>query len=171
MLQAIQRAYPRISCEAPIRYGVINGGNCAEFHDSRAFNYSPGGMCYEINQKLPPEAEVCIIMNDYAPGQSGPGCYRSYLTRICWIHPLSEQEHERFATGAQIIARSHEILSPGAVEPCHNCDLCGAMISACQLQCTEGNAMLCGRCYKHFQSLPEGKIRQCLERFMTGNVV
>ena len=53
----------------------------------------------------------------------------------------------------------------------HSCDLCSAMISECQLHCTDGNAEMCEQCFKQFQALPPGKIRECLERFMLGNVV
>lgn len=171
MSEVIQRAYPRISFEAPIKYGVSNGENATYFHDAHTLNYSAGGICYETDHVLTLEDEVCIIMNNYAPNLAGPESYRSYLARIRWIHPLSKQRKERFAAGARIIARSHEILDVCAEAPRHNCDLCGALMSACQLQCTEENAQLCEQCHKHFKSLPEGKIRQCLARFLTGNVV
>lgn len=172
MAQVIQRAYPRVPFNAPIKYGVTNGEKTTpQFVSSHTFNYSAGGICYETEQPLMPEDEVCIVMNNYSPGHTGPECYRSYLARIRWINPLPKKRKERFAAGARIIARSHEILDVCTEEPRHNCDLCGALMPVCHLQCTDGDAQLCEQCHKHFQSLPKGKIRKCLERFLTGNVV
>lgn len=171
MPQPSQRAYPRITRQTPIQYGVINGGNSTQYHDTRTLNYSAGGFCYETGHPLALEAEVCIVMNNYTPGQTGPECFRSYLTRVCWIQPLASHRNARFVAGARIIARSHEILKIDAQEARHHCDLCSTLMSVCQLQCTDGNAQLCDACYKHFFSLPQGKIRECLERFLTGNVV
>jgi hypothetical protein len=59
--------------------------------------------------------------------------------------------------------------SLGAQE--HSCDLCSVMVAECQMHCTDGNAEMCEQCFKQFQALPPGKIRECLERFMLGNVV
>ncbi|MDA8137864.1 MAG: PilZ domain-containing protein [Desulfobacteraceae bacterium] len=169
--QASQRAYPRIIFKAPIQCGVVNGESNSQFHNARTLNYSAGGFCYETDQQLMPEAEVCIVMDNYTPGQTGPECYRSYLTRVCWIQPLSSRRKERFAAGAQIIARSHEVLDVQSQKARHNCDLCSALTSTVLLHSTEANALLCEQCFKHFQSLPKGKIRECLERFLMGNVV
>lgn len=171
MSEEIQRAYQRYRLQAPIQYSVINGGGEPHLHESRTLNYSAGGFCYETTQQLSPEDEVCIIMRNYTPGQAGPESYRSYLTRIRWIHPLARERDNRFAAGARIVARSHEIIDAFSEEPRHNCDLCGALTPVCLLECTEKKAQLCGHCCAHFQSLPAGKVRQSLERYLTGNVV
>jgi len=171
MTEMIQRAYPRYHLQAPIQYGVFNGDDSTDFHESHTLNYSAGGFCYETDLPLSPEDEVCIVMRNYMPNRTGPESYRSYLTRIRWIQPLRELRNERFAAGATIVARSHEILEAYTDEPRHNCDLCGALTPCGLLQCTDDNAQLCEHCHKHFQDLPQGKVRQCLERFMTGNVI
>lgn len=171
MTEVIQRAYPRINFKAPIQYGVPNGKDSTHYYRSRMINYSVGGFCYVTDQQLNPEDEVCIIMSNYTPDQTGPECYRSYLTRIRWTQPVHGRRKERFASGARIIARSHEVLGAFAEEAKHNCDLCGAQIAVDNFQCAEENTELCEQCHNHFQTLPDGKIRQCVERFMTGNVV
>jgi len=135
------------------------------------YNYSAGGLCYEADQPLEPEAEVCIVMDNYTPGRVGPEAYRSYVARIRWIQPLNEARHERYAAGAQIMARSHEILAADSDEPRHICDLCGVLMPVRQIECNEGNVQLCPQCNKHYHCTPEGKIRKCLDRFLIGNVV
>ncbi len=171
MSEVIQRAYQRYRHKAPIQYSVFNGDDESHLRESRTLNYSAGGFCYETDQQLRPEDEVCIIMRNYTPGQAGPESYRSYLTRIRWIHRLARKHASCFAAGATIVARSHEIIDACCEEPRHNCDLCGALTPCHLLECTEKKAQLCEYCRVHFQSLPQGKVRQCLERYLTGNVV
>lgn len=164
----IPRAFSRTAFEAPVKYAVSNSD---QFRCTRMVNYSEVGLCYEVDQQLDPETDVTLLMDDYAPGQIGPAAYRSYLTRIRWIRPLYASENCRYAAGAQIITRSHEALNAYAEELRHTCDLCGKTMQINQLQCTTGNASLCEQCFKHFQYIPPGKVRQCVERFLVGNVV
>jgi hypothetical protein len=164
----VQRTYPRIHLEAAIQ---CTPSNCREFRSTRSLNFSAGGLCYKTDQKLEPAEEVCIVMDNYAPGRFGPEGYRSYLAQICWIQPLFAPREDIFAAGARIIARSHEVLINATNEPQHLCDLCGALMPANLLQITDGNAHLCKHCYRHFLSIPEGKVRRCVDRFLMGNVV
>lgn len=168
MSKLVHRSYPRTVFEAPIQYAVLNSH---QFHATRLHNYSAGGLCYEADQPLAPEAEVCIVMENYAAGQSGPEAYRSYLAKTRWIQPVSRNGTVRYAIGAQIVARSHEILAAETRESRQICDLCGVLVPVERMHQTEGNAQLCGQCHKHFQGIPPGKLRQCLERFWVGNVV
>ena len=163
--------HPRIDSTATIQYAALRCENPEQFRATRMLNYSTGGMCYETDQQLEPESEVCIVMQNYSPSQSGPERYRSYLTRVCWIEPIAAKDNHLYAAGARIIARSHEILSARADEPRHLCDLCGALMPVRRLQDTTEKVQLCEQCYKHFQSIPEGKIRECVARFLVGNVV
>jgi hypothetical protein len=165
MSDIVQRTYPRISIETPIQYAALNSN---EFHPTRSLNFSAGGLCYQSDQPLEPMAEVCIVMLNYSPERYGPEGYRSYLARIRWVQPSNALQG--FATGAQIIARSHDILTADINEPQHICDLCGALMAADRLISTEANAQLCQHCYRQFLSVPEGKIRQSVERFLVGNV-
>jgi hypothetical protein len=166
MSPMIQRTYPRKTIETPIQFAPWNSN---DFHPTRALNFSAGGLCYHSDQKLEPMAEVCIVMLNYAPERYGPEGYRSYLARIRWVQP-NKTLQGTFATGAQIIARSHEILTADVKEPQHLCDLCGALMPAGRLKSTQENAQLCEHCYKQFLSLPDGRFRQSVERFLTGNI-
>jgi hypothetical protein len=165
MSNIVQRTYPRLPIETPIQYAALNS---TEFHPTRSLNFSAGGLCYQSEQPLKPMAEVCIVMLNYAPERFGPEGYRSYLARIRWVQPSASQN--TFATGAQIIARSHEVLSADVKECHHICDLCGALMTADRLQSTPANAQLCEHCYRQFLSVPDIKIRQSVERFLVGNV-
>ena len=164
----IPREYPRTALEAPIKY---SRSNASGYRLARTRNGGPGGLCFETDQCLIPEEEVCVVMDNYTPDHQGPERYRSYITRVRWIKPLAPPPHERFVTGAQIMACSHEVLIPTGDERCNTCDLCGTLMTECQLHCTKDNAQLCGACLQHYHTIPEGKISECIDRFIIGNVV
>jgi len=168
MTDIIPRSHPRTTCQVPIQYALLNS---EQFEATRTYDYSPEGLCYEVHQKLAPEAEVCIVMQNYAPGLEGPESYRSYVARICWIHLLSKNGSERYAAGAQIVARSHEVLATEEQIPKLTCDMCGQLAPAHKLHQSETGVSLCHQCLKHYCNIPSEKIRTCVSRFLMGNVV
>jgi hypothetical protein len=168
MSDHIPREYLRSACDTPIQYAL---GNSSRFRCSRTRDYSPGGLCIEVDQRLAPEAEVCVVMERYAPDQSGPGRYRSYLTRIRWSRPRLASRGGGFVAGAQIMACSHEVLIAPDEALCHTCDFCGALMKECRLHGSDESAQLCEACHQHCGAIPDGKINACVERFLIGNVV
>ncbi len=168
MTNIIPRSDTRTAHQAPIQYALLNS---ARFEPTRTYDYSADGLCYEATSKLEPEAEVCILMDNYAPDRSGPEAYRSYVARIRWIHLLSKNGRDRYAAGAQIVARSHDILTSEEQLPKIRCDLCGRIEPRHRIQSTGTGVDLCRKCMKHFSNIPSQKIRQCVERFLLGNVI
>lgn len=168
MPEIIPRSHQRVSHQAPIQFALLNS---EQFQSSSMYNYSDGGLCYETQQPLRPEDEVCIIMENYAPGHSGPEGFRSYLARICWTELISQNGTEHYAAGARWVVRSHDILATESNVPHQNCDLCGALTPLHKLEQTHNNIQLCSACFKHYNNIPSGKIRQCVERFLVGNVI
>ena len=168
MTNITPRSHARTTHQAPIQYALLN---TAQFEPTRTYDYSAEGLCYEMARKLEPETEVCILMDNYAPERTGPEAYRSYVARIRWIHLLSKNGNTRYAAGAQIVARSHDILTSEDQLPRYRCDLCGKTEPSHRIQSTGTGLDLCGRCMKHFNNIPSPKIRQCVERFLLGNVV
>jgi hypothetical protein len=168
MTKITPRAHPRTPYQAPIQYALLNTD---EFSTAHTFNFSDAGLCYEACHKMEPDADVCIVMQNYTPGNIGPEAYHSYVARIRWIHLLSQNGSRRYAAGAQIVARSHEILSTDQRIPPAHCDLCGCLEPMHKVTQTETGIALCRLCLKHFNNIPSLKIRQCVERFLIGNVV
>lgn len=168
MTNIIPRSHPRTTYETSIQYALLN---TEQFEPTHTFDYSPEGFCYEASRELEPETEVCIVMNNYTPEGKGPEAYRSYVARIRWIHLFSNNGSKRYAAGAQILARSHDVLATDAQLPLMTCDLCGCMEPRHRVHTTETYICLCRQCMKHFSGIPSEKIRQCVERFLVGNVV
>ncbi len=162
------RSHQRMDHPAPIRFALLNS---EQFQPTQLFNYSEGGLCYETNRPLSPEDEVCIVMENYTPGQPGPEGYRSYLTEVRWTDMISQNGTQRYANGAEWVLRSHDILSTQDQLPHQFCDLCDARLPQHKLKQTANGVRLCKACIKHYHNIPAGKIRQCVERFLVGNVI
>ena len=171
MRSIVQRAHPRMVAQIPIQVSALDSKACTPFKPASILNYSAGGFRYTTKQALPPKSQVCVLMRDYTPEQIGPGRYRSYLTRICWIHPIATPSDPNFVAGAEIVARSHEILTPCSDKHRNICDLCNALESTCRMENEEGSAQLCESCCKEYNNISPGKIRECIDRFLMGNVV
>jgi hypothetical protein len=145
--------------------------NSEKFNTAHTFDFSSEGICYEAPQKIEPDTDVCIVMENYTPGDAGLEAYHSYVARIRWINALPKNGGRRYAAGAKIVARSHDILCKEKQIPNLACDLCGCLEPMHKIDQTAAGICLCRRCLKHFSNIPSGKIRQCVERFLIGNVI
>jgi hypothetical protein len=168
MTAIIARSFQRSAHDAPIQYALLDSD---QFHATRTYDFSPGGLSYEIHQPLEPGTDVCILMENYSPGLTGPEGYRSYVTSICWTRLLLKNGTERYAAGARLVTRSHDIITAENQLPHHLCELCGASKPLNMIEQTKSGAQMCGNCLKHFRSIPSARIRHCVERFMLGNVI
>ncbi|MBT8342243.1 MAG: hypothetical protein HKP58_15700 [Desulfatitalea sp.] len=155
----------------PIQLRPMGTEQTDSFEPAWTLNYSEGGFCYSAKRLPSLDTEVCIVMSDYAPERSGPVSFRSYLTRICWLAPPDDSTREATMAGARIIARSHEVLGTHAEKPFHICDMCNAMMSVCRITSSGCDTQLCEYCSHHFDKLPQGMTRKCIERFLGGNVI
>jgi hypothetical protein len=168
MTTTIQRSCQRTAHQVPIQFALLNTDR---FHPGRTFNFSSTGLCYETHEPLKPGTDVCIVMANYDPDVPGPECYRSYVASIRWTRLLSKNGTECYAAGARFITCSHDIITAENQLPYHLCDLCGARRPLNKIDRTQVGAHLCANCMKHYNNMPSGKIRQCVERFLVGNII
>jgi hypothetical protein len=164
----IPRSHPRSAYRTPIKYAVFNSN---QFRSALTCDFSEGGFCYETDRELTPQEDICIVMENYAPGRAGPEGYHSYVARIRWTHLMHRNGDERYAAGAQIVARSHEILTTDSQMPICICDLCNAPVAQHRIIQTVSHAQICGLCAKHLDNMTSQKVRNCVERFLMGNVI
>lgn len=163
-----QRTNTRTARQLPIQYALLDSD---QFHVTRTYDISAGGLCYETHEPLNPGTDVCIVMQNYNPNLSGPEGFRSYVASIRWTNLLSRNGTERYAAGARFITCSHDLITTETQLPQHLCDLCGVTMPLNKLEMTTLGAQLCADCTKHFASIPSIKIRKCVERFLVGNVI
>lgn len=168
MTTIIPRTYQRSVSQVPLQYALLD---TEQFHPSRTYDFSDGGLCFEAHEALKPGADVCIVMEQYDPDLAGLEGYHSYVASIRWAHLRAKNGTKSHVVGARFITRSHDILATENQLPRHFCDLCSTMMPLNKMETTHGGAQLCPHCMKHFQSIPSGKPRQCVERFLVGNVI
>ncbi len=142
-----------------------------DFLESRMFNFSRSGLYMETNQVFPPDSKIVIVMNNYAPAQYGPEAYRSYIARICWGREREDRYGIWFGAGVQFQSKSHEMIGETKPDILETCDLCGALSKSGEYHRLQNEIILCLQCYTHFSKFPEGEIKQCIERFILGNVL
>ena len=163
-----RRAFRRNHYEAPIKY--LNG-DPNYYYKCRMFNFSEGGLYFEPMHSFSPESQVTIVMANHSPGTYGPEAYRSYLARIRWCRELSHDDTSRFAVGVEFQEKSHGLSGVDADDHDYPCDLCGGLTSAASICRLDGSACLCPQCFKHWNGIPEGIIKNSIHRFLDGNVL
>jgi len=97
--------------------------------------------------------------HDEAPVQYPP-CHES----------LFDEKGPEFDTGVQLIAQRYDFAAP-FLNTMEKCDLCGSAIPAAKISSTEEAFRLCPGCRRRLDALPEGKIKDCINRFIDGNVI
>ena len=163
-----KRAYPRNNYEAPIMYARIGTD---DYSDSRMYNFSRNGLYFEPKQPLVPESDIVVVMVNYAPGTFGPEAYRSYAAKIRWCREIPQRKADLYGVGVELFARSNEILNPEIRETVHTCDLCGELCPSENIRLTEDHFLLCDNCDKHMGAMPNGMIKDSINRFLAGNVL
>lgn len=163
-----RRIFPRLKYEAPIRYAKLTRDH---YYESRIYNFSKGGIYFQPDSAIEPESEVGIVMENYSPGIFGPEAYRFYLVRIKWCGEISDTNYTHYGAGAEIMAKSHEVMMGEFHETHYACDLCGRLMCSADLHKVEDSVFLCSCCHAHFKSIPDGHLKKCIKRFMTGNVI
>lgn len=164
----IPRTHPRNHCLAPIKYSSdISGG----YEDARIYNYSKDGFGIEPSQRTDPGLQIYILTSNYSPGTSGPEAFKRYLARIQWCRENVDRSDFPFRAGVQILSMSHDLIESTDRLAKSNCDLCGRPTETCKIVRTEGSADLCPKCHDHFMKIPNGLLKQSIERFIIGNVI
>jgi hypothetical protein len=163
-----RRAFHRDKCETPIRYEEVEE---RIFRDSKILNFSRGGLCFEADRYLGVRSIVNINVVDPTPGAFGPEGYYAYLGEVRWCGQLSSNGKTFIGIGVQFMMKSREIpnkhLRPGKF----SCNLCGDLTMTRHVQEVLSYVYLCPYCSRHFNSLPDGKIKFSIERFLVGNVL
>ena len=168
MVYRTQRAFQRNKTDTPARYESVEAG---KYYDSRIVNYSNDGLCLEGQQQLPYEALVNIDVLKHTPGAFGPEGYRAFLGEVRWCREVRANGSKIYDMGVQVISKKREadgmLEKPGS----YSCQLCGDSVLARHVTEILEWVYLCPYCCRHFHALPQGRLKDSIERFMIGNVI
>jgi hypothetical protein len=141
------------------------------FTEARVFNFSKGGLYIESLNPITPETDVAIMMINYNPGTYGPEAYKSYIAQVKWSKDISENGSPKHGFGVEFLSKSHEVCEILVPENVTSCDLCGKLIPSEDNYYLDDMIVVCPNCNKHLSALPDGQIKECIKRFLIGNVI
>jgi hypothetical protein len=170
MVFRTQRAFHRNKSNTPARYEEVENGH---FYDSRIVNFSHDGLCLEGPHPLPLAAVVSVNVLEQTPGAFGlEGC-RNILGEVRWCKQNGENGGKVFDAGVRVISKKRDISDLDSVAKPDNflCHLCGDSVLARHVTEVLEWVYLCPYCCRHFNALPQGRLKESIERYMVGNVV
>jgi hypothetical protein len=158
------RAFYRNYYDAPLlyRYSDVN-----RYWDAKVKNLSEDGMFFVTCQSLVPDAEIYIKIVDAVPEIFR---YRRPLpsrAKVRWCREIDPEGVLGYGIGIQYMTNSHVKFSQ---QSC-TCDLCGCTVHSGEIYRSRENIYSCSECFDRLSKLPEGKIRECVDGFLCGNVL
>ncbi len=163
-----KRVHPRIRYEVPIRHAPVD---TPDYLDGRTGDFSRGGLSIVSPGPFIPKTDIHIVMGNHTPGTYGPEAYKSYVARVCWHRESINGGGSLFQAGVEFMKRLQvDHILPTQSEPV-SCHLCGSLFPEEEIRWIEDGCRLCIHCHKHYLSIPAGAVRDCIQRYLTGNVL
>ena len=127
--------------------------------------YNKNELCKKIIELYPDVGECGIDVNvDYDEEQKA------------WVVDL-KKDHRELRTfledgDAALCMEGKQCVSLGiAIAHTISCDLCGERMPSGVSQETDDFVSLCLNCFNYLEDLPEGKIKESINKFLVGNVI
>lgn len=163
-----RREHPRVPYESEILYAP---GETEAFRESRMYNLSKGGLYFETPELLPEFSNVQIKMKEGASPTEELVPFQSYVAGIRWRQEVQHNGAAVYGFGVRFLERRQETSkSPVIVEEVC-CDVCGDRKNRRECRMDTDFVVYCPLCHNHVDRLPKGKIKDCIHRFLSGNVV
>ena len=162
------RARARTQCNAEMKFAKIEAGVYVE---SRTYNFSEEGLYFETESPLEPESDVCIVMTKYAPDKTGPESYQSYFARTKWCRKLPHAGKPAYGIGVEFRGNCHQRPKIESAKICCCCDLCYHLVPVNEIHQMDEYVFLCNGCFEQLGGLPDGELKDSLERRILGNVI
>lgn len=152
-----KRAFSRQTCQARITYSEY--GNSEALFEAEMYNTCEGGMYFEANDALQPGADICIKLDNYSPEMHGLEAIDGYRAEVMWCRKIHKEEDACACYGV------------GVRFMINTCSHCGEKVAYGDIHKTDSFLFLCSRCLKHLHTIPDGQLKDSIEKFLLGNVV
>jgi hypothetical protein len=163
-----RRVFDRDSIISPLQYEIPGSGQVAI---ARMYNISRGGAYFETICPLSPEDQIDIALPIAPYGQRGGEDGTGYLAKIRWCRRLGPSRRYRYGIGAAFLKEKPLVSILHAFDQSRRCDLCGEQLQKDAICRIDGTLCLCIECSIHIEELPDGTVRECVARFLNGNVL
>jgi len=150
-----KRAFARDCCEAQIQYSLFSQKE--EYVDAKMYNTSEGGLYFESEEHLPAGSDIRIKMNGNTPDTHRDVAHDGYRGEVVWCRRLYRNGSSVYGVGVRFIVNV--------------CDKCGERVSFSEIHRTDNYFFLCSKCMKDIMPWIGGKVSECMERYLNGNVL
>lgn len=159
----VKRAGNRNRYEAPIMWADFNTKN---YYHAKTLNISENGMYFETVCAPKMKSNICIKPLNALQNKNGLELYNFYEAKVKWFRDLADVDAPLYGVGVQFLVKSQTIDGPE-----HLCSLCEENIPYGAIHSIDEFVYLCSHCFKHFKSLPDGRIKKSVKDFLIGNVI
>jgi len=145
-----QRAFTRNEYRAAIHFSDLSA---KVSHKAEMINSSVGGMGFLAERELRPGESILIKMVDMAPDPYWLEPRQDYYAEVRWCVKMDDEEALAYQVGVRFL-----------VDTCRLCDQ--------EIHRRVNDAPdLCERCRDHVCSLSDGTIKDCIEKYLMGNIL
>jgi len=145
-----QRAFTRNEYRTPIHF---SDRSTKELHEGEMINSCVGGMAFISDRELKPGDGILIKMADVAPDPYWLEAKRDYLAEVRWCIKKEDASSSRYRIGVRFLVET--------------CRLCDKTIHQDSAEAED----LCEDCMDNQCSLSDGTIKDCIDKFLMGNVL
>lgn len=149
-----QRASTRNAYRAPIHfseYRAVDGSE--DFHEGEMINSSTGGMAFFTVRKLVPGEGIVIKLVNFVPDPYWPEARQDYVAEVRWCVKEEGEQAAGYHVGVRFL-----------VESCRMCDK--------TILCRSADAEdLCCECFARLDAVCDGSVKECIAKYLMGNVV
>jgi len=163
-----QRRYARQSVDTPLYYSLPLEDRSGV---ARLLNISPQGVFFESHQPLEPGQDIHLVLPKPPPEALLQNGYAGYQASIIWHAERSRNRRPSYGIGVQLLDKTEEMERFSILEQPIECDLCCKSFQTGSILQWRETVRLCTGCSDHLASIPEGVIRNCVLRFLDGNVL
>ena len=163
-----RRLFERHTANAPMKFS-LNGGK--DYYDAELCNSCTNGLAFDSIQRLSPETQIDITIPEDLPQVKNPCEHHFYHGKIRWCSEATDQQPNRFRAGAQLLTFSKTIQEMSLQPVACTCDYCETIVKWSAIVKTDHPLFLCPDCYNYLERMPDGLLKQSVERFLVGNVI
>ncbi|MCP4111588.1 MAG: PilZ domain-containing protein [Desulfobacteraceae bacterium] len=155
MCTVSKRAFPRNICEARIKFSIFDK---PESLNAIMYNNSEGGMYFESGSHIDTGSDICIELLDNWPDSSDPVTCNGYRGEVMWRRKIFKNGGVScYGVGVRFMVNV--------------CDKCGEKVTYSEIQKTDNLLFLCNYCFDQLEDWSGGKIGECLDNYLMGNIL
>ncbi|MDM8515365.1 PilZ domain-containing protein [Desulfobacterales bacterium HSG16] len=148
------RAFLRDGCKMPIMFADCKK---RKYFVGTMCNCSDGGMYFESEHDIPSKSEIFIQVNNNTSDLDNNALCEGYRAQVMWCRKKNRNGHEYYGIGVRFVRNS-----------CHQC---GAIMPFEEICESINHMRLCVECSEKMNLLSDGRFKESIQNYLSGNVV